>query len=74
MGLELMDMCDEVWVFGFKITEGMRFELEHAREPNRHLTVCPRALQAAPSGLASGIYALHNNRLQSLPRRRTVHE
>lgn len=32
MGLELMDMCDEVWVFGFKITEGMRFELEHARE------------------------------------------
>lgn len=35
MGLELMDMCDEVWVFGFKITEGMRFELEHAREKRK---------------------------------------
>ena len=29
MGLELMDMCDEVYVFGFDITEGMKFELDH---------------------------------------------
>lgn len=35
MGLELMDMCDEVWVFGFRITEGMRFELEHAKEKRK---------------------------------------
>lgn len=32
MGLELMDVCDEVYVLGFNITEGMRFELNHARE------------------------------------------
>ena len=32
MGLELMDTCDMVYVFGFEITEGMRFELEHAKE------------------------------------------
>jgi len=32
MGLELMDLCDEVYVLGFNITEGMKFELAHARE------------------------------------------
>lgn len=32
MGLELMDICDEVYVFGFEITEGMKFELDHAKE------------------------------------------
>ena len=32
MGLELMDVCDEVYVLDFNITEGMRFELNHARE------------------------------------------
>ena len=32
MGLELMDCCDEVWLFGFDITSGMQFELEHARD------------------------------------------
>lgn len=32
MGLELMDSCDEVYVFGFDITEGMKFELDHARK------------------------------------------
>lgn len=31
MGLELMDVCDEVYVLGFNITEGMKFELDHAR-------------------------------------------
>lgn len=30
MGLELMDSCDEVYVFGFDITEGMKFELDYA--------------------------------------------
>lgn len=32
MGLELMDCCDEVWLFGFNISSGMQFELDHARE------------------------------------------
>lgn len=32
MGLELMDCCDEVWLFGFDISAGMQFELDHARE------------------------------------------
>lgn len=31
MGLELMDVCDELYLFGFNITEGMKFELDHAR-------------------------------------------
>lgn len=32
MGLELMEICEEVWVFGFQITDGMKLELDHARE------------------------------------------
>ena len=35
MGLELMDMCDEVYVFGFDITEGMKFDLDHAKETRK---------------------------------------
>ena len=35
MGLELMDSCDEVYVFGFDITEGMKFELDHARKKKK---------------------------------------
>ena len=31
-GLELLRMCEVVWVFGTKITEGMRREIEFARE------------------------------------------
>lgn len=37
MGLELMDVCDEVYVLGFNITEGMKFELDHARA--KHIPV-----------------------------------
>jgi len=29
-GLELMKLCDEVWVFGKEMTEGMRQEIAHA--------------------------------------------
>ena len=35
MGLELMDMCDEVGAFGFDITEGMKFELDHAKKTRK---------------------------------------
>ena len=35
MGLELMDSCDEVYVFGFDITEGMKFELDNARKKKK---------------------------------------
>ena len=35
MGHELMDMCDELYVFGFDITEGMKFELDHAKETRK---------------------------------------
>lgn len=31
MGLELMELCDEVWVFGETISEGMRREIEYAK-------------------------------------------
>jgi len=32
MGIQLMNMCDEVSVYGFNITEGMHFELNHAKK------------------------------------------
>lgn len=39
MGMELMDKCDEVWVFGAEdgISEGMKAEIERAGE--RQMTV-----------------------------------
>ena len=30
MGLELLDLCDEIWVFGNEITEGMEREIKSA--------------------------------------------
>lgn len=30
-GLELLDLCSELWVIGNKITEGMQMEISHAR-------------------------------------------
>ena len=42
MGLELMDTCDMVYVFGFEITEGMRFELEHAKEMKKPVRLYDR--------------------------------
>lgn len=37
-GLTLMECCDEAWLFGFEITEGMKLELDYAKELN--LPVC----------------------------------
>ena len=34
LGLELMERVDELWVFGKRITEGMRSEIEVAGERN----------------------------------------
>lgn len=31
-GLTLMECCDEVWLFGFNISEGMKMELDCAKE------------------------------------------
>ena len=44
MGLELMDTCDMVYVFGFEITEGMRFELEHAKEMKKPVRLYVKTL------------------------------
>jgi hypothetical protein len=32
LGIDQMKLCDSVWVFGTKISDGMRFELEKAKE------------------------------------------
>lgn len=32
LGMELMACCDEIWLFGFNVTEGMKFELDNARD------------------------------------------
>ncbi|HCC60019.1 MAG: DUF4406 domain-containing protein [Candidatus Staskawiczbacteria bacterium RIFOXYC1_FULL_37_43] len=34
MGLELLKLCDEVWVFGDKISEGMKKEIQFAKKLN----------------------------------------
>lgn len=31
-GIELLDMCDELWVFGTTISEGMRAEIDYFEE------------------------------------------
>ena len=41
MNLELLKLCDEVWVFGDKITEGMAMEIARAetlRKKSRYFT------------------------------------
>lgn len=40
MNLELLKLCDEVWVFGDKITEGMAMEIERARKDRYFTTKC----------------------------------
>ena len=40
MGLQLLELCDEVWVFGPCISEGMKAEIELARKlgkPTLHI-------------------------------------
>jgi sugar phosphate isomerase/epimerase len=32
MNKKLMEFCDELWIFGDEITEGMREEIEHFRK------------------------------------------
>lgn len=32
MGLQLLDICKELWVFGHKISEGMKAEIEKAKQ------------------------------------------
>jgi hypothetical protein len=32
MNKKLLEFCDELWVFGDKITEGMREEIEYFRK------------------------------------------
>lgn len=32
LGVELMKSCDEIWIFGSIITEGMAYELEQAKK------------------------------------------
>lgn len=32
LGVEMMKVCDEVWIFGDRISSGMAYELEKAKE------------------------------------------
>ena len=40
MNFELLRLCNEVWVFGDKITEGMAAEIERARKVRYFNTKC----------------------------------
>ena len=37
MNLELLRLCDEVWVFGERITEGMETEIAHAERLQKNI-------------------------------------
>ena len=32
MGLQLLDMCNELWAFGHSVSEGMKSEIDKAKE------------------------------------------
>jgi hypothetical protein len=38
MGLELLDLCDEIWVFGKRISMGMAAEIDAARKLGKRVT------------------------------------
>ena len=40
-GLELIDICSELWIIGDKITEGMQMEISHARRLNIPIKFVP---------------------------------
>ena len=56
MGLELLKLCDEVWVFGDKISEGMKKEIEFAKSlpKTRSGKIMRRVLKAKELGLSVG--------------------
>jgi hypothetical protein len=35
MGMELMELCDELWVFGDQITDGMNKEINYCKKINK---------------------------------------
>ena len=37
MNLELMKLCSEVWVFGERVTEGMKAEIAHAERLQKNI-------------------------------------
>ena len=41
MGMEILEKCDEVWVFGSEegVSEGMKAEIELAREKNKPVRI-----------------------------------
>lgn len=46
-GLELIDICSELWIIGNKITEGMQMEISHARRLNIPIKFVPVNLEIA---------------------------
>jgi len=45
IGLELVKRCDEVWVFGDRISEGMRAEIELAKKLGIPVTIPNNCMQ-----------------------------
>ena len=47
-GMTLLSLCDEIWVFGDRISKGMAAEIEYAKEayiPVRHFILVPREVR-----------------------------
>lgn len=44
LGVELLKVCDEVWIFGTVISQGMAYELDHARKHNIPVRIYDLAL------------------------------
>lgn len=40
MGMQLLSICDELWVFGKAITEGMQAEIEWAKQHGLKIRYC----------------------------------
>lgn len=45
MGLTLLGGCEEVWVFGPHISDGMRAEIERARKENKRTRYFSESLE-----------------------------
>ena len=54
IGQELLLKCDEVWAFGFEISEGMADEIEIALQNNIPVYLCEDPNDPAEDAVASG--------------------
>lgn len=50
LGLQMLDLCSELWIVGDYITHGMQTEINHARQLNKAIKFVPENLCAERKG------------------------